>query len=161
MQKFLIIFMIGLCLSICGCQNFSPRQQDRFEKQNGRIGDVEELANANKLELGKIRNENSIRDSQLEDVQQGIANFQSNNSGIQILSGPGGLMIALVALVIAGVAAFHYRGEAQVQKKTAELMAQAIVEKQDPYLEEAVFRAAMYSGAERNVLDMIKKKRLG
>ena len=92
-------------------------------------------------------------------MQQGLVNNQSNfeNSGVQILSGPGGLIVTILGLMAAVIMALHYRRVAKIQTKTADIMAQSIAERGDPVLEDNVFRACMYTETEENVLNLIKK----
>jgi len=142
-----------------GCGNLSPRQQQEIDNQDGRIGNLENLANSMKIELGKVQSQNDIQDSQIGQMQQGLVNNQSNyeNSGVQILSGPGGLIVSLIGIMAAVVLVLHYRRIAKVQEKTAELMAQSIAEMQDPVLEDHVFRACMHTETEENVLNLMRK----
>lgn len=159
MKPFLLTALALVALFVSGCGNFSPRQQQEIDNQNGKIGEIENLANSMKIELGNMKAQNDIQNSQLDRIQQGLVNMQSNfeNSGIQILSGPGGLIISLVALLVVGVFMLHYRQMAKVQTKTAEILAQSIAAQSDPDLEENVFKAAMYTEAEESVLVLMRK----
>lgn len=142
-----------------GCGNLSPRQDQKIDNQDGRIGNLENLANSMKIELGRVQSQNEIQDSTIGQMQQGLLNNQSNfeNSGVQILSGPGGLIVTLVGLMAAVVIILHYRRVAKIQTKTADIMAQTIASFGDPMLEDNVFRACMYTETEENVLNLIKK----
>ena len=159
MKSLITIGLVALALTLSGCQNFSPRQRQDINNQDGKIGEIENLANSMKAELGNLKSQAEITDSQLEKIQQGLANIQSNNenSGVQILSGPGGLMIGVVAILAAVCIALMYRREWKVQERTADMLTQLVVSKNDPDLEEAVFRAAMYTDMEENVLTLVKK----
>jgi len=107
--------------------------------------------------LGNLKTDNEIQNSKIGQMQQGMANFQSNNSGVQILSGPGGLIISFIGILSITVLTLHYRGVAKVQTKTAEILAQTIASHQDQQLEDKVFQAAMYTTAEETVLNLMKK----
>ena len=149
---------VPLYLMLVGCGNFSPRQQQRINNQ-GKIGEIESLANSLKAEIGNLQNQNDIQNSRLEKIQQGMVNLQSNydNSGIQIFSGPGGLLAGVVIIFILSFLVIHYHQIAKIQTKTAEILAQNIVFQKDPHLENNVFQSAMYTEAEENILNLIKK----
>lgn len=157
MKRLIMIFMI---VTAIGCGNLSPKLP-KIDNQ-GKINELENLANSLKAEIGKLQNQAEIRDSQLEKVQQGLANYQADhtNNGIQILSGTGGLLIAGVIIAVVGGLAFAYRQEAIRQSKTADVLADRIVSKNDPKLTEQVFQAAMYTDVEENVLNLMKKHQL-
>ena len=157
MKNFLII--IAIVTGICGCGNLSPRQQQQIDNQNGKIGEIENLANSVKVELGNLKTQNDIQDSTIGQMQQGMVNMQSNyqNSGVQILSGPGGIIITILAILASSIIAMHYRSVAKVQSKTSEILAQTIASHNNPELEENVFQAAMYTDAEENILKLMKK----
>lgn len=160
MKRLILALVAATCLlTTTGCGNFSPRQQPRIDNQQGKINELENLANSLKAEIGKLQNQAEIQNSELDRVQQGLANYQSNqtNNGVQVFSGPGGLLIAGLIVVTLGVIAFTYRQEAVRQAKTADVLANRIVSKDDPELVEQVFQAAMYSDVEENVLNLIQK----
>ena len=116
---FIIIFIIF----ISGCGNFNPRLQNRIANENGKIEDIRNNQNGFMLELGKLRNEAQIQNSQLKEVQQGMLNMnnalsRNENSGIQILQGDGSLML-IFALASIGMLLFHYRNKANNNEKIA------------------------------------------
>lgn len=159
MKQFLMIAAIVGMLILPGCGNLSPRQQQRINNQDGKIGEIENMANSIKAEVGNLKTQNDIQNSQIGQMQQGMVNMQSRyeNSGVQILSGPGGLIFSIVAILAATVIALHYRGVAKVQTKAAEIMAQTIASHDDEALNDRVFQAAMYTDAEETVLHLMKK----
>lgn len=160
-MKTLLSILMVFCLFAVGCGNLSPRQRQEIDNQNGKIGEIENMANSVKAEVGNLKAQNEISNSKLDRIQQGLANIQSTNenSGIQILSGPGGLTLALIAVAGGVILALYYRKIAQVQEKTANLMAERIVLKEDPALMDQVFQAAMYTDVEENVLNIIRKQK--
>lgn len=163
MKKFFLALVAVVCLGVLpGCGNLSPRQDQEIDNQNGRIGNLENMANSMKAEIGKLQTQTEINGSNIGQMQQGLANVQTNyeNSGVQILSGPGGLIVSILGILGAVVLVLHYRRVAKVQEKSADLMAQSIVERQDPQLEDNVFRACMHTETEENVLNLIKKHQL-
>tara|TARA_Y100000034_G_scaffold94924_1_gene115129 strand:- start:233 stop:724 length:492 start_codon:yes stop_codon:yes gene_type:complete len=155
---FLALTMAAL-LFLPGCGNLSPRQQQEIDNQNGRIGEIENLANSMKAEVGNLKTQNEIQDSEIGQMQQGLANWQSNyeNSGVQIFSGPGGITVAVIGLLVVSTIAVHYRGSSKKHEKTSEILAEKITSKRDPRLEDEVFQAAMYTDVEENVLRVMSK----
>jgi len=158
-MKYLLPLVAFCVLFLSGCGNFSPRQEQEIDNQNGKIGEIENMANSMKAEIGNLKQQNDIQNSQLDRMQQGVVNLQSNydNSGVQILSGPGGLIFSIIAVLAISVIAVHYRGASKKAEKTADMLAEKIVEMDNPYLEDQVFRAAMYTDVEENVLRVIQK----
>lgn len=158
MQYFLPIILF-CTLFLSGCGNFSPRQDQEIDNRNGRIDEIENLANSIKAEIGNLKQQNEIQNSQLDRMQQGVANLQSNydNSGVQILSGPGGLAFSIIAIIAVSTIAVHYRNVSKQNEKTADVLAEQIVQMNNPWLEDQVFRACMHTGIEENVLKIIQK----
>lgn len=149
------IFLI-CCLSatLLGCGNLSPRidpeLNQRIDNQNGRIDEIESNQNS-------IKNELQMQGNILDRVQNGLLNQQNNNSGIQILSGSGGLFIGLIGIISIFVVLIHYRQRATNAEKAADILAENIVDRDDPDLNENVFKAAMFTDAEEIVHDLVKK----
>jgi hypothetical protein len=141
------ILFILLMFSMVGCGNMSPRSdpelRQKIDNNNGRIDEIES-------------NQNSIK-SELESVQKGLINNANSNSGIQILSGSGGLFLGLIGLLSIFTVTMHYRTKAINAELAADIMAENIVSVNDPNLTENVFKAAMFSGAEEKVLELVKK----
>ncbi len=160
MRRYFLTIVTALCLLTAqGCGNLSPRQDPEINDNQGQIGEIENLANSNKLELGTMQSQAEIQNSKLDKIQQGLANIQSinENTGVQILSGQGGILISLFAILAACLMVVHYRGQAQKQEKVANMLAERIVQWDEPQLEDEVFQAAMYTDVEANVLKLMKK----
>ena len=159
MRGFILTIATILMLSATGCGNLSPRQQPKIEDNEGQIQEMESLANSMKLELGKLQSQAEIQNSKLDKIQQGLVNFQNTNenSGVQILSGSGGLIVAMIAFIGATILIIFFRNQTVKAEKTANILAERIVSYQDPNLEEMVFQAAMYTDVEENVLKVMKK----
>jgi len=160
MRRYFLTIVAALCLLTAqGCGNLSPRQDPEINDNQGQIGQVENMANSNKLELGNLQSQAEIQNSKLDKIQQGLTNFQSTNenSGVQILSGQGGLLISLFTVLAACLMIIHYRGQAQKQEKVANMLAERIVQWDEPQLEDEVFQAAMYTDVEASVLKLMKK----
>lgn len=160
MQKLVlsIIAAIGMMI-FSGCGNLSPRQDQRIDNQDGKIGEIETNQNSIKNEMLNLKSQSEIQNSRLDRIQQGLANFQSNyeNSGVQIFSGPGGLLLGVVTITALAVMTIHYRAAAKKQEKTANILAQSLIERDDPSLEDTVFRAAMNTDVEVEILQIMNK----
>ena len=156
MKKFILLFV---ALFGIGCSPLSPQLQQPINNQNGKIDQIENLQNSMKNELLNQKQRNDIQDSQLDRIQNGLINLQSNSvmNGVQILSGPGGLAFALCIVIILGVVAYNYKKEADKNAKTADILAEKVVDKGDIALENEVFKAAMYTDVEDRILQVIKK----
>jgi len=159
MKSFILILAASMLLVFAGCGNLSPRQQPRIDDNNGQIQELESMANSMKAEIGKLQSQAEIQNSKLDKIQQGLLNYQNTNenSGVQILSGSGGIIVAIFAIVCAAVMILFYRSQAMKAEKTANLLAERIVSFRNPELEESVFQAAMYTDVEDKVLEVIKK----
>lgn len=160
MKQAIFAIVAALCfVGFSGCGNLSPRQDQKIDNTDGKIDEIKNNQNGIMAEIGTLKNQSDIQNSKLDKVQQGMVNLQSvnENSGIQIFSGPGGLMVAVICLVCATILILHYRSQSKIQEKTANILAERIVSKDDPHLEDAVFQAAMYTNVEENVLNLMKK----
>lgn len=165
MRLLTAIMLVVLMFGAAGCGNLSPRfdpkHDQQIDNQNGKIGEIESVQNGIKGEIGTLKTQSEIQNSKLDKIQTGMVNLQSNNAynGIQILSGPGGLIVGVVGMIILGFVVISYRKKAIDNAKTADMLAEHIVAKGDPALETDVFKAAMHSGVEQNIYDLIKKHR--
>jgi len=158
----LTLLLTSGCGNLSPRDNFSPQQRQEIDNQNGRIGEVENISNGLKAELLKLQQNDEILNSELDRVQKGMVNLQSNNenSGIQILSGSGGLMVAIVSVLAAIMLVMNYRKKAEQSEKTSDILAEKIAEKEDFDLEEEVFKAAMYTDVEANVYHAMHKAKM-
>lgn len=159
MRNFILTIIATLCLVLAsGCGNLSPRNEQDAGENQGQIGEIESMANSNKLELGTLQSQLDMQNNKIENMQYGMANLQSNNenSGVQILSGSGGLIIAIIGIIAAVAIITSYR-HSKKQEKVAEILAERIVSWNEPQLEDEVFQAAMYTDVESNVLRLFKK----
>lgn len=151
MNKIVSVFLMIFSLSFVGCGNLSPRidpeLKQQIDNQDGRIDEIES-------------NQNSIK-NELDNVQDGLMNIsnQSNNSGVQIFSGSGGLFLGFVGILAVFIIMMHYRQKAVTAEKAADILAENIVQKDDPDLNENVFKAAMYTDAEESVYNLVLKHR--
>lgn len=142
-----------------GCGNLSPRLNNRIDNAEGKIGNLENMANSLKAEIAKLQTQTEIQSEKISQLQQGLANFQSNNEnyGVQILSGPGGIMLSLFGVMALVLIALHYRKQSIVNEKTATILAQTLAASRDPVLEEEAFKAALHTEAEEKVLNLLNQ----
>lgn len=167
MKKLTMLFLaLFVMVGLSGCGNLSPRFDPKLDQklnnQNGKIDSIETIQNGFKNDLFNLKQQAEIQNSKLDHVQSGMANLQSTNqnSGIQILSGTGGLLIAGVITIVAGFVVMGYRRQAKESDKAANLLAQQVALQGNEQLEENVFKAAMYTEVEEKVLALIKKHQI-
>lgn len=161
MKNLITLFVLGLSLSLAGCGNLSPQQEQRINNQDGEIEELKNIQNGINSEIGKLRQESEITNSTLKEVQQGMVNFNAKlssneNSGIQILQGDGALIL-IFGIAVVAMLLYHYRSLYKKNEKAANLMAQQIVNRGDPYLDDVVFQAAMYTDVEKEVYNLMTK----
>lgn len=152
MKKFLLSIFICLMFSGCG---FSPRMQNRFENKNGQIDEIRENQNGIMLELGKLRQNAEIQNSQLKEVQQGMLNLnatgiRNENKGIQILQGDGALIL-IFALGTVGMILFHYKKKADKAEQVANILAQEVALINNAELNDNILRASMNTQVKKEV----------
>lgn len=151
-------FFIVLVLGITGCGNFSPRGPN-INNPNGKIEELKNNQNGLMTEIELLKNQLKISNSQLEKIQQGMLNIQSNNenSGIQIFSGQGGLIVAIVGFVCMTIVILHYRSKAKIYEKTSDILVEKIVESKDENLQNDIFLAVLGTKSEECLLNLVKK----
>lgn len=160
MKHAILAVLTAVCLMVTsGCGNLSPRQNQKIDNSGGKIDEIKSNQNGIMAEIGTLKNQAEIQNSRLDRIQQGMINLQSNyeNNGVQIFSGPGGLIVAVVGFVGLTIMVLHYRSQSKMHEKTANILAERIVHMDDPDLEDSVFQAVMYTDVEENVLNIIKK----
>lgn len=157
--KFLILAIASLFF-LTGCGNFSPRSP-KINNQNGTIEDLKNNQNGVIADLEALKNQQEIQNSRLDRIQQGILNLQNiyENSGVQILSGPGGTIVAIIGLGCLTIVVLHYRSKAKDYEKTANILAQKIVSMNDQNIENEIFQSALQNKCETSTLKIIKKQK--
>ena len=143
-----------------GCGNLSPRAP-RINNQNGTIEELKNNQNGVIADLETLKNQQDIQNSRLDRIQQGILNLQNiyENSGVQILSGPGGTIVAIIGMGCLTIVVIHYRSKAKEYEKTANILAQKIVLMGDQNIEDSIFKSAMAQRCEGSVLKIFKKQK--
>lgn len=158
MTRILLVLLVFLT----GCARINPRLDQKIDNQNGRIDEIRNNQNGIMLELGKLRQDNQIQNSQLQDVQQGLLNLnwawsRNENSGVQILQGDGALVLVF-GIAVVGLLLYHFRERAVVAEKAAAIMADEVARLGDPDLTDKILRAALNTDAEIEVYRLLVKK---
>lgn len=153
------IFFIVLLVVITGCQNFSPRSQPNIENPGGQIDEINSNQNGIMAEIGKLKQEAQLLNSQLKEVQNGLVNLnmaisRNENSGVQILQGDGSL-IMIYSLAIMGMLLYWYRDRAVKGEKTAEILAAEVAKLNDPFINDNILRNAMENKCEQHVFRLL------
>lgn len=153
------IFFVFILTLIAGCQNFSPRMQPEINNPGGKIDEISNNQNGIMAEIGKLKQETQLLNSQLKEVQNGLLNLnlalsRNENSGVQILQGDGAL-IFVYSLAVVGMLLYWYRDRAIKSEKAAELLATEITKLNDPFLNDNVLRSAMKQDCEQHVYRLL------
>ena len=161
MKKIILLIFGIILIGTSGCNNLSPRLEEHIDNQNGKIDEIRSVQNGISTELGNLRAENTLTNSELDALQQGWVNLNAKlssneNSGIQILQGDGAL-IMVFSLAVIFMLIWYYRDKAKKAEKVAEILAQEITNKNDPALEDKIFLAAKHTDVEANVYHLIVK----
>ena len=105
-MKTLLLMLLILLAGCARISPLSPRLNQKIDNQQGQIEELKNNQNGVNLELGKIR---------------------SSNSGVQILSGDGGLLLlCFVVFALLLLAILHYRSKAIKAEQSLCIMAQQI-----------------------------------
>lgn len=157
-MKKIFIVLTFLSLFLTGCGNLSPRHDQKIDNSDGKIEEMKSNQSGIMSEINALKQRADIQDSKLDKIQQGMFNWQSNheNTGVQILSGSGGLIFGIIGVLIVGVIALHYRSVAKMQEQTANILAQSISQLNDETLNNAVYQKAINTAVEENVLKVMR-----
>ena len=160
MKNFILLALF--CLLLTGCPNINPRLNTPIQNPNGKIEDLKNNQNGVIAEIGKLRQENEMQNSKIDELQQGLLNVnaylsRNENSGVQILQGDGALILVF-SLIAFGMLLYHYRDKAKQNEKTASILAQEIAKFNNAELNDNVLRAAMHSKQEAKVYKLLTKK---
>lgn len=158
MKRILFVLTTLFALSFSGCANLSPRIQERIDN-DGSIEEIRNNQNGLMLELGKLKNDAQIMDSQLKEIQQGLINLnaavsRNENSGVQILQGDGSL-IMIFGLGVIGMMMYWYRDRAIKGEKTVEIIAKEVAQINDPVLNDNILKASMQINTEKQVYRLL------
>ena len=155
-----IILSIILCFSLVGCSNFNPRMQNRIDNKNGKIDEIKNNQNGLMLELGKLRQDAEIQNSQIKEFQQGMLNLnatgiRNENKGVQILQGDGALILIFALGTVAML--LFYKRKSDKNEKIANIMAQEVMLLNDQKLNDKILNSSMKTKIEKDVYKMMFK----
>lgn len=156
-----VFFYLFLVLFMTGCGNFSPRLQNRIDNKDGKIDEIKSNQNGIMLEIGKLRQQAEIQNSQLNEVQQGFLNLnaagvRNENKGIQILQGDGAL-IMVFSIIALGMFLLYYRNKSEKNEKIANILAGELMLRNDPTINDNILRSARFTSLEKPILEIMKK----
>lgn len=160
-MKFKIFALLLAVSSITGCANvspFSPKNPQKINNQ-GKIEEIKSNQNGIMAEIGKLKQDAQILESQLKEIQSGLININSamsrnENSGIQILQGDGSLILVF-ALVTVGMLLLWYRNRAVTSEKNLFIMAREVVKFNNATLNDEILIKADSKGVGKQMLKVL------
>ena len=160
MKGFFLFLLIGI-MTISGCANLNPRNNSPIDNQNGHIDEIRNNQNGVMAEIGKLKQNAEIQNSQLKEVQNGLLNLnmaisRNENSGVQILQGDGALILVF-SLCVIGMLLYWFHDRAVTSEKSADIMAKEVIRFNNPILNDNILRSAMNSSSEKPVYHMLTK----
>jgi hypothetical protein len=134
--------------------------QNRIDNKNGKIDEIKNNQNGLMLELGKLRQDAEIQNSQLKEVQQGMLNLnatgiRNENKGVQILQGDGALILIFALGTVAML--LFYKRKSDKNEKIANIMAQEVMLLNDQKLNDKILNSSMKTKLEKDVYKMMFK----
>lgn len=150
------IFILTLCL-LSGC--VSPKLREKIDNQNGQIDNLKNNQNGIMSEIGQLKQNSEISNSQLKEVQQGYFNIQNklssnDNSGVQILQGDGALFLVFSSVIIITLVYFQYR--TKKAEKISNILTKHIA-KSSLQLQEEVLQSIANTNIEKDFYRNYKK----
>lgn len=112
------------------------------------------------LELGKLRQDAEIQNSQLKEVQQGMLNLnatgiRNENKGVQILQGDGALILIFALGTVAML--LFYKRKSDKNEKIANIMAKEVMLLNDQKLNDKILNLSIKTKLEKDVYKMMFK----
>lgn len=161
MRRILFLICAILSIGVSGCANLSPRNNSPINNQDGKIDEIRNNQNGLMLELGKLKNDAAVQDSQLKEVQQGMLNLntaitRNENSGVQILQGDGALVVVF-GLGVIGMLLYWYRDRAVKSEKAVDIITREVARINDPVLNDNILKAAMNTENESQLYHLLVK----
>ena len=134
--------------------------QNRIDNKNGKIDEIKNNQNGLMLELGKLRQDAEIQNSQLKEVQQGMLNLnatgiRNENKGVQILQGDGALILIFALGTVAML--IFYKRKSDKNEKIANIMAQEVMLLNNQKLNDKILNSSMKTKLEKDVYKMMFK----
>jgi len=161
-MKSIKVLCILLCfgtISGCSVSPFSPRNQQRINN-NGKLDEIKSNQNGIMAEVGKLKQDFDLMNSQLREVQSGLLNINSalsrnENSGIQILQGDGSLILVFSMFVVGAM--LWYRTRAVKSEKSLSIIAKEVAKYNLVELNDDIMKSAMKAGQGKQVLKVLNQ----
>lgn len=155
MRKILLTSLVSfLLLALYGCASLAnPSLHEKIDNRDGQIEEIRNNQNGFGLELGKVKQDQTVIAEKVNGLQQGLIN--QSNTGVQILQGGGGLLLVFGLATIFMI--LHFRGRAVKSEKTADIMAKEIATQNNPELNSAILKAAENTQSESQVYGLINR----
>lgn len=146
-------------LSGCSVSPFSPKNQQRINN-NGKIDEIKSNQNGIIAEIGKLKQDVDLINSQLKEVQNGLLNINSalsrnENSGIQVLQGDGSLILVFSIFIV--TAMLWYRSKAVKSEKSLSIIAKEVAKYNVAELNDSIIKSAMNEGKEKEIFQILNK----
>lgn len=161
LTKIFLVALFGLFVTGCANGNFSPRNNPKINNEQGKIDEIKSNQNGVLAEIGKLKQDAQIMESQLKEIQNGLLNVnamisRNENNGIQILQGDGSLImvfcIGLFAIML------FYRNKYIAKEKSISIIAQEVSLFNNADLNEKILRAAMTKGEGKQMLKLLQNR---
>lgn len=160
MKNFLILIIATI--TITGCANrISPFSPNQNLNNNGQIGEIMSNQNGLIAEIGKLKQDLDVMNSQLSEIQNGLLNINSSisrneNSGIQILQGDGSLILVFGIIMV--IAILFYRNKSIKNEEKLSILTKEIVKYNNSNLNDNILKSAEKKGKEKEILKMMMKE---
>lgn len=157
--KMVCLILSLTILSGCSVSPFSPRNQQRINN-NGKIDEIKSNQNGIMAEVGKLKQDVDLINSQLREVQSGLLNINSalsrnENSGIQILQGDGSLILVFSMFIVAAM--LWYRSKAVKSEKNLSIIAKEVAKYNVAELNDSIIKSAISEGKGKEILQILNK----
>jgi outer membrane murein-binding lipoprotein Lpp len=158
--KVLCLVLSLVAFSGCSASPFSPKNQQRINNSNGKLDEIKSNQNGIMAEVGKIKQDFNLMNSQLREVQSGLLNIntalsRNENNGIQILQGDGSLMLVFAMFLVG--AALWYRLRAVRSETNLSIIAKEVAKFNIVELNDDIMKSAIKAGHGKQVFNILSK----
>jgi outer membrane murein-binding lipoprotein Lpp len=158
--KALCLVLSIMVFSGCSVSPFSPRNQQKINNSNGKIEEIKSNQNGLMAEVGKLKQDFDLINSQLKEVQSGLLNINSTlsrneNSGIQILQGDGSLILVFSMFIVG--ATLWYRVRAIKSEKNLSIIAKEVAKHNLVELNDDIIKSAIKAGQGKQVFQILSQ----
>ena len=161
LTKIFLVVLFGLFVTGCANGNFSPRNNPKINNEQGKIDEIKSNQNGVLAEIGKLKQDAQIMESQLKEIQNGLLNVnamisRNENNGIQILQGDGSLIMVFCIGIFAIM--LFYRNKYIAKEKSISIIAKEVSLFNNADLNEKILRAAMTKGEGKQMLKLLQNR---